>query len=183
MAQPFAFALLAIVLITAGVTDWRWGKVYNWLTYPAFLVGLAYWAIAGWLGAAHGFVDALIALLAGLVPFAILFAGGGLGGGDVKLMGAVGALSASWECVLSTALYALLAALVLAVFVMVRHGLLKRTFSRLFGAAMQAGARMKPDIPEDSPRIAFSAAIALGGLIAGGEQLLHWQTPWRWLVP
>ena len=183
MSQIIAFVLLSVVLVTAGVTDWRWGKVHNWLTYPAMAVGLIYWAVAGLAGAPVGVLAAIGGLLAGLVPFALIFAGGGLGGGDVKLMGSVGALSASWACVLSTAVYALLLAVVMALVVMVRHRIVQRTFHRLFGAALQAASRAQPEIPTDSPRIPFSTAIAVGGLLAAGEQMLHWQTPWRWLVP
>ncbi len=65
---------------------------------------------------------------------------------------------------------------------MIRHGIVKRTVSRLFGAALQAAGRVKPEFPEDSPRIPFSTAIALGAILAGAEQLLHWETPWRWLT-
>ncbi len=89
MSEAIAFVLLAGVVTVAGVTDWRCGKVYNWLTYPAMAGGLLYWAIAGALGAPVGITEAFIALFAALVPFAILYFGGGLGGGDVKLMGAV----------------------------------------------------------------------------------------------
>lgn len=182
-SQTIAFVLLCGVLLVAGATDWHRGKVYNWLTYPAILGGLIYWTVAGLVGAEQGFVASLIGLLAGLVPFTAIYLSGGLGGGDVKLMAAVGAISASWACVLSTTVYALLAAVAMALFVMVRHGLVRRTMSRLFGAALQAAGRVKPEFPADSPRIAFSTAIALGGILAGGEQLLGWQTPWRWLAP
>lgn len=183
MSQTIAFVLLCGVLLIAGATDWCRGKVYNWLTYPAIAVGLLYWTIAGLLGAEPGFVAALIGTLAGFVPFTAIYLAGGLGGGDVKLMTAVGALSASWACVLSTTVYALLAAVAMAVVVMIRHGLVRRTLSRLFGAALQAAGRVSPTFPADSPRIPFSTAIALGGILAGGEQLLGWQTPWRWLAP
>jgi len=37
-----AYVSLAALLIAAAVTDVRTGKVFNWLTYPAVLVGLAY---------------------------------------------------------------------------------------------------------------------------------------------
>lgn len=186
MTETIAFALLAFVLVTAGTTDCLTGKVYNWLTYPAMLAGVIFWTSAGFIqrggaGAEHELFLALGGLAAGLIPFALIFLGGGLGGGDVKLMGAVGALSASWACVFSTAFYALLLAAAMAIVVMVRLGIVRRTLARLLGAALQAAARVKPDIPGDSPRIPFSLAIAIGGIIAAAEQLLQWQTPWRWM--
>lgn len=183
MTQTIAFVLLCGVLLVAGATDWRYGKVHNWLTYPAIAVGLAYWTVAGLLGAEHGGFGAVLAMLAGLVPFAIVFALGGIGGGDVKLMGAVGALSGSWQTVFATTVYALLIAVVMALVVIVHRGLVRRTASRLFGVALQVSARVRPTLPDDGPRIAFSTAIALGGIVAAGEQMLDWQTPWRWLAP
>ena len=46
VAEVIAFALLVLVLAVAAFTDWKTGKVYNWLTYPAIVGGLIYWA--GW---------------------------------------------------------------------------------------------------------------------------------------
>lgn len=183
MTQTIAFGFLAGVLAIAAITDWRKGMVYNWLTYPAMIGGLAYWAVAGAMGAQAGLGTAVFGLLAALVPFSAVFLAGGLGGGDVKLMGAVGAISASWQCVLATTVYALIISLAMALFVMIRQGLVRRTLVRLWSIALHTAGRIRPELPSDSPRIAFSVAIALGGMVAAGEQLLSWQTPWRWLAP
>lgn len=170
-------ALLATVLGIAAITDLRSQIVHNRLTYPAMALGLIWAAVAGGItagggGAVTGLLASFIAMLVAIIPFAIIFAAGGFGGGDVKLMGAVGAISASWQCVLATTLYALVLGAVLAIIVMVRCGLVRRTMGRLFGAAMMAAARVKPDIPQDSPRIPFALAIAIGGIVAGVENVL-----------
>ena len=47
MANATAFGLLVIVLVTAAVTDLRTGQIFNWLTYPAILIGIAFWTIVG----------------------------------------------------------------------------------------------------------------------------------------
>jgi prepilin peptidase CpaA len=188
MSQVIAFVFLCIVLAIAAVTDVRRGKVYNWLTYPAMGLGLVYWgvvgsAIDGWGGGGAALGQSATGLAAGLIPFALIRYAGGLGGGDVKLMGAVGAISASWACVLSTAVYALVLAAVMAVAVMIARGLVRRTLGRILGAALQWGARMTAEFPADSPRIAFGLAIAVGGIVAASEQLLGLNTPWAWLNP
>ena len=175
--------LLGGVLAVAAVTDLRTGKVPNAWTYPAIVIGLVWAIVAGAIqgggaGAAAGFGNSLIAFAAGFIPFAIIFAAGGFGGGDVKLMGAVGAISASWECVLATALYALVIGALLAIAVMIRRRLVRRTMARLFSAALMTAARVKPHLPEDSPRIPFALAIAIGGIVAGAETLLGLRTPW-----
>lgn len=180
-----AFCLLLPVLVTAAVFDVRRGTVPNKLTYPAMLVGLVYWTIAGLIAhhGAQGLVQSSLGLAAGLVPFALLFMLGGLGGGDVKLMGAVGAIGAAWQIVLATTVYALIVAVVFAIVLMFRHGIVKRTATRLLGAALLAGAKTKPEFPPDSPRVPFALAIALGGALAGMEQLLGLWTPWAHLNP
>jgi len=81
--------LLAVVA-AAAVVDLLTGKVPNWLTYPAAALGLGAWAfMRGWPGVG----SSAAGLAVGFVPLFILYrTGAGLGGGDVKLMGAVGAL-------------------------------------------------------------------------------------------
>lgn len=79
---------ISILMLVAVVIDIRVRRIPNWLTVPACVLGFVWHgAAAGWEGlgfAAGGFA----------VGFGILFVlwliGGG-GGGDVKLMGALGA--------------------------------------------------------------------------------------------
>ena len=188
MIEYSCFFLLAAVLVVAAVTDWRTEKVPNRLSYPAIAAGFLFWMIAGLTsdgvgGAGSGLLMALIGFLSGFVPFVILWLGGGIGGGDAKLMGAVGAISASWQVVLSTAVYGLIVAAVIAIVVMIRKGLVKQTLSRIVGALLLRAGRVKADFSTDSPRIPFAAAVAVGGLVAGAEQILGWQSPWAWLGP
>lgn len=179
-----SFVLLCIVVLTAAVIDYRTELTPNWLTLPAILLGLIWWTLwgaifAGLSGAGQGLALSGIGLASALIPFAIIYAMGGLGGGDVKLMTAVGALTASWQVVLATSFYALIIAAVMAVFVMIRQGLVRRTFSRIFGVALMKAAKVKADIPDDSPHIPFAVAVALGAILAGVEILLNVHTPWR----
>ncbi len=188
MAQIIAFGLLAVVLIAAAVADARTQRIPKAVTYGGLVAGLALWTAAGLVeagaaGAGRGLVAALLGCAAGYVPFAIIFAAGGLGGGDVKLMAAVGAVSASWQLVLATAVYAFLVMFVMAVYVMVRRRIVVRTLKRIFTAALVAAARVKPDMPTDSPRIPFAVACCVGGLVAGAEVLLQVRLPWSSLGP
>lgn len=183
MHSWIAFGLLLVLLVVAAVTDLRTGKVYNWLTLPAMLVGLILAAAcgAGMLGGAGilvGLKASSIAMMAGLIGLGIVATAGGMGWGDVKLLGAYGAISASWQAVASAAIYSFVLAAFMAIIVMIRHRLIKRTMARLFGAAFMAAHKVKPDIPADSPRIPYALALAIGGLIAAGEVLLGWNTPW-----
>jgi prepilin peptidase CpaA len=87
MSMP---AVLAAALgLAATVTDLRSGTVPNWLTSSGVLCGLV------WYGAADGPRGAgfsLVGAVVGFVSLLVFFLLGGMGGGDVKLMAAFGAL-------------------------------------------------------------------------------------------
>lgn len=183
MADLIAWILLCVVLLAAAIDDWRTGLIHNRLIYPALILGLIYWtgvgfANAGLAGAGDGFARSFMALLAGAVPAAVIFAIGGLGGGDIKLMGAIGALTGRWECVLGAAVYGSILAAVIAVVVMIRKGLVARTFRRILGAALTAAAGVKPHLPEDSPRIPLGVPLGIGAALAGAEVLVGLKLPW-----
>jgi len=181
MIDWIVMLILAGVLIPAAVMDVRTGKVFNVLTYSAMIGGLVLSTILGAIhgSAINGLAASALAMFAALLGFGAIRMAGGLGWGDVKLMGAYGAIVASWQCLFSATVYAFVFGAILAVAVMIRHGLVKRTMSRLLGVALTAAARTSAELPDDSPRIPFAVAICLGGLLAAGEYFLGWQTPWR----
>jgi len=80
-----------MVSLLAATIDFRTGRIPNWLTFPAMVAGLAE---ASALHAMAGFWDALLGLLlCGAVPWLLhrLSGGQAIGGGDVKLLAALGA--------------------------------------------------------------------------------------------
>ena len=84
--------LLFVLLVGAAYTDIARRKIYNWLTIPATLAGLLLAGVAAlakmsWMP----MLPCAIGIGAGLV-FYIFFFLGWVGGGDVKLMVAIGAL-------------------------------------------------------------------------------------------
>jgi prepilin peptidase CpaA len=84
---PQTILLIAITFTGAATDMWR-GKVYNWMTYPAALAGIA----LSFVTPAPGPWQSLAGLGGALVLFGILRKIGRMGAGDVKLMAAVGAL-------------------------------------------------------------------------------------------
>jgi prepilin peptidase CpaA len=81
-------AVVAAVVAVAVVMDVREFRIPNLLTVPALVAGPLYHAATGTPGAVE---SSLLGLALGFaVPF-VLFAGGMMGAGDVKLMAAVGA--------------------------------------------------------------------------------------------
>ena len=95
------FVLAATVAAgMAAWTDWRTGLIPNWLSLGAISLGILGHFVSGWLagGLRTGAVEAGLAL-AGLVLCCLapgfMYLKGGMGGGDLKLFAALGALAAS----------------------------------------------------------------------------------------
>lgn len=120
--------MVAIVLVTgltavAAVTDLRWHKIHNWLTYPGMLLALlvalgpAEWNVhSGWEEALRGW-----ALCGGLMLAAFLIFPS-MGGGDVKLIAMQGAFLGVERGVLVMLWTFLLAAVVALAIVVWRMG-------------------------------------------------------------
>jgi prepilin peptidase CpaA len=80
--------LVSFVLIEAAIIDGRALRVPNWLTYHFLLGGLIY---AYWAGSGGHLLWALTGAAVGLMTLLPLYAIGGMGAGDVKLMAGLGA--------------------------------------------------------------------------------------------
>ena len=80
--------LVSAVLVEAAVIDGRQLRVPNWLTFHFALGGLVF---AAWSGGREKFLWSLAGTGVGLVSLLPLYAIGGMGAGDVKLMAGVGA--------------------------------------------------------------------------------------------
>jgi prepilin peptidase CpaA len=84
---PMALWLVSAVLVVAAIIDGWKLKVPNWLTYPFAFSGLAVSALPGGIGP----WESLLGLAVGLALLLPLYAIGGMGAGDVKLLAGVGA--------------------------------------------------------------------------------------------
>ena len=87
---PAPAVVLLIVAVTCAVTDLWKGKIYNAVTYPAMALGVV---LAMWQHGVSGIFFALGGFAVGFFPAFVLFALGGMGGGDVKLLGAIGSIA------------------------------------------------------------------------------------------
>ena len=161
--------LLAAVLVAASVTELKAGKIYNWLTYPAILAGLAFGAVRGAVEAGSawdGFVNHALgfALAFGVLFLAYLL--GGMGGGDVKLMGAVGAFL-GWPAALYATFYSFLVGAALGLVLMVWRGQTRSVLRRL-GVAIRLlpvpGVRPEEAIPPGSLQVPFGLAACIGSV-------------------
>jgi prepilin peptidase CpaA len=80
--------LVTFILIEAALIDGRALRVPNWLTYHFVLGGFIY---AYWSGSGSHLLWSLAGAAVGLMTLLPLYAIGGMGAGDVKLMAGVGA--------------------------------------------------------------------------------------------
>ena len=173
LASP-PIAALAAVLVIAVALDFATARIPNWLTLPAAIGALAWHAtVSGWTGMLAGATGWLVGIALLLGPW--LF--GGLGGGDAKLMGTVGAFLGPKGCFvafLGTALVGGVAAVALLAW----HGALGSTCRRWLrmGTLLTLGqtAYEAPAAPERTPRLRYGFAIALGTI---GVLLLRKRLP------
>ena len=126
---PFVLEGLTLALaVWAGWLDWRSRRIPNWLTVPALLVGLGANTLAGgWPGAKAALEGAGLGL--GLLLPLVLARG--LGAGDWKLMGALGAFLGPARLVV-VLLGTVLIAGIMAVVEMVRRRRIRQTLQNLW---------------------------------------------------
>jgi prepilin peptidase CpaA len=91
--------LVAAVVVSAvaAAWDWRTGRIPNWLTYGAIVAGVVGHWVVGWVvggakvGLYEGAVSTFGIVFCSVAPAAMYWKGA-MGGGDLKLFAAIGAL-------------------------------------------------------------------------------------------
>ena len=162
----FEFGALTSAAV-ACVVDVRTARIPNVLTATSLAAAVVAHAV---VPGGHGLGAVLGGAVTGLAAFFPIFALGGLGGGDVKLMGALGAWL-GWEPVVWTALYTAIAGGVLALVWSLAHGYLRRAASNLRALGtfwLVAGVRPMPDLTLDEgrgPRLPYAVPILAGVLL------------------
>ncbi|RMG10448.1 MAG: prepilin peptidase [Planctomycetota bacterium] len=179
MPADAVFDLLGVVLLfatlcVAAVTDILHRKVYNWLTVPAIAFGLTLGYASGDWGSVAlgpgggGLLDRLAGFSVGFGLFFLAWFGGkGVAGGDVKLMGAIGALR-GLHFVVSAMFWSCLVGAILAVWVLLGRGRLLWGLRRSLRHTLSLRPEPVPPEEEDAARlrIPMGAAIAFGSLLA-----------------
>jgi prepilin peptidase CpaA len=161
---PFQHVAALVVAIAGSMTDLWVRRIPNVLTFGAAAGATGFYLVgSGWTGL--GF--AVSGWLVGGLMFLPLFALRGLGGGDVKLMAALGAWVGPGMAVW-VALYTALAGGVFALLVALARGYTKQAFRNIWSMLSYwriAGLRTHPVLTVDSAgavRLPYAVPIAVG---------------------
>jgi prepilin peptidase CpaA len=172
------FCAACIVAAIAAWTDARTGRIPNWLTVGALAVGLVAHGAAGWTGS--GIRGALLgctfaavgALACSIVPLLLVW-WGAIGGGDLKLFAAIGAICLPMGG-LEVETYAFVAAALIAPARLAYDGVLLQTLGRSLALAANPfrKAEQRHALPSElTSWVRLGPAILLGALLA---LFLHW---------
>jgi prepilin peptidase CpaA len=154
--------ILSIVLITCLITDLKRRKIFNFVTLPMILFGLIYHTYEGGFdGLLFSFKGLLVGVGLLLIPFILR----GIGAGDVKLLGTIGALKGSFF-VFYAFLYTALIGGVIALFILLYKKKLKGSLKRFGFAFIMArgntGSKNLIDRSDLAPSFPYGVAIVLG---------------------
>jgi len=164
--------LVALVSLIALVTDVKWRKIPNWLTFPAIGVGILLNSAGGWDGLVRS-VSGLVFALALMLPF---FALDLLKAGDVKLVLAWGTIKGlgqpAWQTfALWAFLYGALFGGLMSLLVLAQKKAVSETWKRvwallglLLGAPQQL-TKVSDSSPMRTP-MPYGIALSLGSFLA-----------------
>jgi len=159
-------AIVVAFVATIIVTDWRWRRIPNAVTYPTMLVGLLLGAAesagpAGFPGVlfSGGLIDHVAGLAIGFLVSYPFYAAGGLKAGDGKFLMAVGALKGTQFLLLAAVYGALIGGLIAIGFIVARRIAAARS-----GSGETVGGLLHTWIP-------YGVALGLGALVALGVEV------------
>ena len=155
------------IAVIACVTDVRTRRIPNLLTFGAAALGVVFHGVTGGL---QGLQTAVFGWLVGTAMFLPFFLLGGMGGGDVKLLAALGAWMGPGDA-FWLAIYASIAGGVLAVVVALARGYLTTAFRNLRGLLAYwsvVGPRPMASLTLEhgkAPRLAFAVPMLVGTMV------------------
>lgn len=162
----YAHYLFALAGLVATFTDlWR-QKIYNVLTLPTLLLGVALNTLQF---GTSGLWTSLMGFLLAACVYLVLGLLGAMKGGDLKLAAAMGACL-GWPLTLGALFYGFIFGGLLAVIWAAAHGTLAPSLHKVgfsFFARLTPGMKAELELAESaSPPMPYGGAIALGGILA-----------------
>lgn len=159
--------LLITLIVVCLITDLKDRKIYNKVLLPALIIALILSFISeGFMGVGYSILGLFLGMAFLIIPYAIS-GGKGMGAGDVKLMGVIGAIGGS-IFVLKAFFFTAIAGGVIALIVLFNHKQLKNTLEKM-AAGLFAPVEAQLSFP-------YGVAIFIGTLVALiTERMMIWQ--------
>jgi prepilin peptidase CpaA len=162
----FLIVLLISAILISVVEDFRRHKIPNLVTFPSLVLAVAYHSISGGL---DGFFFSTGGLGLGIGFFIIPYLLGGMGAGDVKLMGAAGAIMGPKGILVASVLVYLAGGLCGAILLALnpKHAVsfLKRSWTTIKTFCITAQFIIIPPDKDEKPLVMrFAIPIAVGTL-------------------
>src|SRR5687768_7830142 len=153
MTAAIPSLVAAALAAVAAYTDWRRGLIPNWLTLPPLVIAPVVYFVLG--GAPAAIASIVGTLLCGAVPY-LMFRRDAIGGGDVKLLAAIGAVAGA-----GVGLEGELLAFILAAAWAIGASIARGEGMRLLGGAFRVVAR-KPLEPRELTSLRLGTFIFAG---------------------
>ncbi|MDQ0902281.1 MULTISPECIES: prepilin peptidase [unclassified Paenibacillus] len=165
-------SLLIIILAICVFTDLKSRKIYNAVTLPGTVIGFMLLSASDGF---PGFVDGVLGFVVGFGILLIPYLLGGMGAGDVKLLGLVGAFKGVTFVLLASVYMALIGGVIALALLLLRKGVIERLKQVIFSVVLlRYGMKISSAMKDD----AFTAAFPYGVAIAGGAVLSLWLRGW-----
>ena len=149
--------LLVLLMLSVLITDATKKKIYNIQTYPAMLGGLALGCL---LGSWQGLWASFLGLVVGMALLFVFYLVGGIGAGDVKLLGAIGALKGA-TFVVWTLYYTALIGGAMALALIIWKGMVRQTLGNIVQFIRNP---LNPPVVDAPQYLPYGVAISLGCL-------------------
>jgi prepilin peptidase CpaA len=154
---------LGATLGIAGWTDWQQRKIYNKILGPAFLIAFTMQVVQkGWSGVWACLAGGGVGLALLLIPHLL----GGVGAGDVKLLGVIGAYGGV-HFVISSFLYGALLGGIASLYILIKHRALSAFFKHLLSLLPQPAFSGYKALSQDH-RAACEEKIPYGIVLVAG---------------
>lgn len=163
--------LLLLLLVVNGITDLVRNKLYNIVNFTAIGCGLIVNVMWGF----EALQFSIIGCILGFGMFFIVFLFGGMGGGDVKFMAAIGAIGiphfhesvGGYPFILWASFFSALAGGLVAIIAMIMQGRLIRSLKNVARTVVTFLIPMFETVPlnpSDSVKVPYGFGISVGTL-------------------
>jgi len=175
--NSFLIIFASTIVAVAALNDLRFQKIPNLLTYPAVVVAIAYHGVTNGL---DGVIFGLEGLGLGMGILLLPYIMGGMGAGDVKLLGAVGSILGPRSVFAAFLFTALIGGLYALGLILAKRQLLMPCLPRSLSMVKRPTAQVAFDRGTENqqgPGLCYGVAIALGTLLSIGFELMGQRLP------